>query len=241
MREELEKKLYNEFPLLYGGRNKPLTESLMGFGCECGDGWYDLLYELSSELEPMIANYYRENKKTLPCRRCMCKLDAHYGSQSYKPGKCLAVHKEATKRFWGAGTFHFYGKRFTKPWVRNLLRNLKGRTLLVINFFLKLFFNRLERCHCEGYDPQIPRASQVKEKFATLRFYMTGYLDEFDELINKAEAKSKITCELCGEPGVLRSSGYWLSTRCEKCAVDRDGKRIPTYEECKKELDESEA
>jgi hypothetical protein len=46
MRQELEEKLAKDYPQFFCGRDKPLTESLMGFGCEHGDGWYDLLSTL---------------------------------------------------------------------------------------------------------------------------------------------------------------------------------------------------
>lgn len=61
-----------------------------------------------------------------------------------------------------------------------------------------------------------PRASQVKEKFGTLRFYMTHQTEEMDKIISVAERKSAITCEECGKKGKLRGSG-WASTRCSPC------------------------
>ena len=61
-----------------------------------------------------------------------------------------------------------------------------------------------------------PRASQVKEKFGGLRFYMTHTSDEISDLIGKAEALSYKTCENCGNPGEERSNG-WISTRCDDC------------------------
>jgi len=48
-------KLFEDFPELYVGKDKPLTENLMAFGFECMDGWFDLIYELSGkivELDP---------------------------------------------------------------------------------------------------------------------------------------------------------------------------------------------
>lgn len=62
-------------------------------------------------------------------------------------------------------------------------------------------------------------ASQVKEKFGTLRFYVNHYPSEYDKevsnAIREAERKSEITCEECGEPGEITGKG-WLSTRCMK-------------------------
>lgn len=62
-----------------------------------------------------------------------------------------------------------------------------------------------------------PRASQVKEKFGTLRFYMTSATDEMYKLISEAESESARTCEMCGAPGKTRGGG-WLVTLCDGCA-----------------------
>jgi len=40
MNSEHTKVLYENHPMMYGGRKKPLTKSLMAFGFMCGDGWY---------------------------------------------------------------------------------------------------------------------------------------------------------------------------------------------------------
>lgn len=61
-----------------------------------------------------------------------------------------------------------------------------------------------------------PYASQVKEKYGTLRFYMSTYLDDFDDYINKAEDMSGETCEVCGDKGELFSRGHWYMTRCKE-------------------------
>jgi len=61
-----------------------------------------------------------------------------------------------------------------------------------------------------------PCASQVKEKYGTLRFYMTCETGEMSAIIEKAERQSARTCETCGRPGKIRGK-YWLSTRCLRC------------------------
>ena len=70
-------------------------------------------------------------------------------------------------------------------------------------------------------DPDMgrPCADQVKEKYATLCYYMSHYDDQIEAWIDEAEAESAVTCEKCGQPGVLRGKG-WLSTRCDECWVD---------------------
>jgi len=62
----------------------------------------------------------------------------------------------------------------------------------------------------------LPAVSQVKEKYGTLRFYMTHSFDEIEDLISEAETKSETTCEECGKPGNL-SGDYWIKVRCKPC------------------------
>lgn len=43
MNEELEKKLCEKYPEMFKGTLRPVTESLMCFGCQCADGWYRII------------------------------------------------------------------------------------------------------------------------------------------------------------------------------------------------------
>jgi len=45
--EALSKKLFDDFPRLYRNRH----ESSMQRGFECGDGWFELIYKLSQDIE----------------------------------------------------------------------------------------------------------------------------------------------------------------------------------------------
>ncbi len=62
------------------------------------------------------------------------------------------------------------------------------------------------------------KASQVKEKMGTLRFYMDSSTDEMENLINEAEAESERTCEKCGSPGSI-NDGPWYRVRCGSCGL----------------------
>lgn len=59
-------------------------------------------------------------------------------------------------------------------------------------------------------------ASQIKEKYGTLRFYTTNSSDLIEDIIAYAEHRSAYICEVCGKDGELNDSG-WLSVRCEEC------------------------
>ena len=67
-------------------------------------------------------------------------------------------------------------------------------------------------------------ALQVKEKFGTLRFYLSSETDEMSSLIEKAEKLSAYICEICGEDGDIRTNHGWLTTRCDPCHEEERGK-----------------
>lgn len=76
------------------------------------------------------------------------------------------------------------------------------------------------------------KVEQVKEKFGTLRFYISSVTDEDDkEVINEMykhigeyELKTVTTCEVCGEKGELRKEG-WYRTLCDKHHEERQKER----------------
>ena len=128
MKEIFEKQLFDDFPLLYD-KNADIRTSCMGFGFECGDGWYELIRELSSKLYPLIQKFKEQYPDEFDC---------------------------------------------------------------------------------------YPRASQVKEKFGSLRFYMDISTDEMCNLISEYEGRSEMICEVCGKPGSIDYKEKWLACRCEE-------------------------
>lgn len=61
----------------------------------------------------------------------------------------------------------------------------------------------------------LPTIQQVKEKFGTLRFYVDYTTDRVDNYIEFAERMSAKTCEVCGNPGTMRST-RWLKVLCDE-------------------------
>jgi len=122
MKQELDKKLVEDFPNLYQDRYKSMQETAMCWGFDVDDGWYNLIRELSEKLEKLI------------------KLEPE------------------------------------DTWAQF-------------------------------------RAVQVKEKFGSLRFYMSVETEEMEKEISNAEDKSSVTCEFCGNPGTIKGRG-WLKCVC---------------------------
>ena len=63
MKQELDEKLVKAFPLLYGDRSAPMQSTAMCWGFP-GDGWFDIIWDLSSKLEPLIQKFIDENQDT---------------------------------------------------------------------------------------------------------------------------------------------------------------------------------
>ena len=190
MKQELDKKLVDEFPLLYGDRDAPMQSTAMCWGFP-RNGWFDIIWDLSSKLEPLIQKFIDDNPN-MSCDGCGCVKKSHYGCKTGNPGKCLAIHVDPESEEEPPGNYL--------------------------------------ACFCDEYRSPHPRASQVKEKFGGLRFYMTHGTDEIFKLVNEAEALSYKTCEECGKPGEGRSDG-WVHTLCDTCHENWDEIRAKRWEE----------
>jgi hypothetical protein len=68
--------------------------------------------------------------------------------------------------------------------------------------------------------PQVV-ATQIKEKFGTLRFYYEGGDDYISGLVSMAESWSAVACEECGVPGTQNNQG-WIKTLCETHRRERE-------------------
>ena len=67
--------------------------------------------------------------------------------------------------------------------------------------------------------PQVV-ADQIKEKFASLRFYVYGGDEKTAGMIEMAEALTTRTCEVCGAPG-KKTKGGWIKTLCKRHAAEQ--------------------
>jgi hypothetical protein len=129
---ELEQKLFLKYRDLFAGRSQPLTQSLMGFGFECDDGWYDLIDTLCEQIVQCDAEFRKKHPDAPPLR-----------------------------------------------------------------------------------------ATQVKEKYGTLSFYVGPAAETVLDLTEFAEALSAKICETCGNKGRTRNKKSWLKTLCDQCAREQ--------------------
>jgi hypothetical protein len=99
-----------------------------------------------------------------------------------------------------------------------IIRSLCGNIQSHINHINCSRQKLLER---NPYNHPIPEeiepvvVDQIKEKFGGLRFYYTGGDSTIDGMVSMAESWAAHTCETCGNHGVGRSVGGWLTTLCD--------------------------
>ena len=133
MDRNLQDKLFKKYPMFFKHKND-LQQSLMGFGFECGNGWYPLISKL-----------------------------------------CHDIHKFFTTEY-----------------------DTKDYQHMVPPYF---------------------NVQQVKEKFGSLRFYVSSAPTEVFDMIHEAEKKSYYICEECGKEGkkFYRDNLPWIRTLCDDC------------------------
>lgn len=51
MKAELQNKLYEKYPKIFGQKDLPMTQTAMCFGIECGDGWYNIIDNLCAHIQ----------------------------------------------------------------------------------------------------------------------------------------------------------------------------------------------
>lgn len=165
MNRHYDKYLVTKYEPLYRNRYGDMQTTAMCWGFECGDGWFNIINNLSYMLCAdwlQVKKDYDRIKDRLGKKRFDSELDDPYN---------IIVTEEE-------------------------IHNAKER--------MNLWYDRT------------PVATQVKEKYGTLRFYIDGGTDEHYGAIQFAEHMSAVTCEVCGNKGKPNRDGGWISTRCEK-------------------------
>jgi hypothetical protein len=66
--------------------------------------------------------------------------------------------------------------------------------------------------------PQVT-VQQIKEKFGGLRFYYSGGDETVAGMVRMAESWAARSCEVCGNPGEVRHTG-WFRTLCAEHAAE---------------------
>lgn len=135
---------------------------------------------------------------------------------------CLGIEEEYYKTYpWYVILYHRFAYHVFPKW--NKLISKQPRFVNKILKYKTWTGKEIERRVYRGFLP-IPhwmKASQVKEKFGSLRFYLTSGTDNMFKYTDMAEELSQTTCETCGKPGKLITKG-WFYTACEEHTKEQD-------------------
>lgn len=244
MTDRLDEKMVRAFPLLYRDRYGDMRSTCMVWGFpfnEKNPGWFDLIWDLSSKLEPLIQKYLDENKPT-DCANCGCEEKLHdydllENCTKIVNGRCNNLHYLPYSFRWKWKPYSWpskvtnwkdHWKIFKAKYIHFLvIERIKNWISRAINFVLddilhqQFGITKVKPCWCKKFLLNHPCAIQVKSKLAGLRFYMTSGTDEMYKLIHDAEEKSYHICEVCGAGGKLRDDRYWIETLCDNCEKNR--------------------
>lgn len=69
MKQELQDKLYRQYPKIFKQKDLSMQETCMCWGIDCGDGWYDLIECLCQVIDNWMYNeeYRAKYEKREPC------------------------------------------------------------------------------------------------------------------------------------------------------------------------------
>ena len=189
MTEELDNKLCQKYPKIFADRNGNMMTTAMCWGFDCGDGWYNIIDSLCSNLQ---WNTDKNNKDYVIKNKILRKLIPQIRNIFYKI-----------------------------PYYHNLNRKIQINPIYYIR---KLLLNIIEAWRKKqtyiyiesGRYPQIV-ATQVKEKFGGLRFYVQGASTQQYAVIDFVGSLSYKVCEKCGSMKDIGSTQGWMKTLCKDC------------------------
>jgi hypothetical protein len=212
MKDQLTQRLVRRFPVLYQDYHSPMSQTCMCWGFDHGDGWFEIIWQLSLAIEEELQYSWLRKRWFLFKKsffrfwnKCIYTLSPPRPDKQVQSGSGTRedpyrwVVVEKAPRYWLArAASALLPEKDTHRiccWRRSM-KNLGFKTFVV--------------SPDTGFAVQ-----QVKEKFGTLRFYCPGN-DAIYRYVRLAERLSAVTCEDCGKPGTQNDSG-WIRTQCEEC------------------------
>lgn len=212
MNKELTQRLVRRFPVLYQDYNSPMSQTCMCWGFDHGDGWFEIIWQLSLAIEEELGyswlrtrwfllkksffRFWNKSIYALSPVRLDKQVQAGSGTTD-DPYRWVVVEK--APRDWLAKTASILISEKETDGIRSWRRTIEN-----------LGFKAFVVWPDTGFAVQ-----QVKEKYGTLRFYSPGN-DAIHKYVWLAQRLSSVTCEDCGKPGTANASG-WLRTQCDDC------------------------
>jgi len=145
MDQELQNKLFDKYPNLYVNKDKGIQASCMAFGCEVGNGWYELLSSLCHRIknhEENIASRlkYHEKNNTNPSASDSCYIPVTFDQVKEKYGGLRVYFSGGDDYVFGAVSMaeeYSYkiceicgnaGKPNKGGWISTLCDNCRNKT-----------------------------------------------------------------------------------------------------------------
>lgn len=106
MRDELDQLLCQRYPALFAERTLPATDSAMGRGFECGDGWFPIIDQLCSLIDWNVAHGEMPTVSVVQVKEKFGSLRFRYrGGNSKTEGmrqmaEALSVHIDEATGHW---------------------------------------------------------------------------------------------------------------------------------------------
>ena len=212
MNSELTQRLVKRFPVLYQDYHSPMTQTCMCWGFDHGDGWFEIIWQLSLAIEEELGYSWLQKRWFLVKKGFFRR----WNRVVYK----LSPAQDDKRKQEGSGT-----KEDPYRWVvvekapRDCLARLAWKLFPPPRFDdYRSWRAKLQRLGFKAFVrwPHTGLAVvQVKEKFGTLRFYCGG-TEAIAKYVRLAERLSSVTCEDCGKLGKANDSG-WIRTQCDAC------------------------
>lgn len=180
MKDEFELKLQKDYPFMKQNRVNGERNSYRRFGCECSNGWYNLIHNLCQEITEKYAEYQLPvDIVVLQVKQKFATLRFYY---EYEDAPC----KLQALDFIGSGSSIRLNPRHSEEDPKQRLRN------------------------------------------------------EITEIVRKYEKKSASVCEICGADNAERRnmSRYYVRTVCGKCYDAHIRKQAETTEKQKNDIKE---
>ena len=167
MRKELDEKLCKDFPSIYIDRNGDMRTTAMCWGFDIGDGWFDLIYNLSSTIQSKL-NYLNELYK----KRNGPKTDEIY-----------ALWTSQVKEKYGGLRFYYYtsGPEPHDEEMRDAVTRIFNQIEGIASFTEKLSYSVCEECGDRG---RPNKHGWIRTLCAKCRYgeeFMEVYQEEEDE------------------------------------------------------------
>lgn len=214
MNKENTMKLVRRFPVLYQDFYSDMRETCMCWGFSHGDGWFDIIWQLSLAIEEELGYSWLQERRFLFAK----KYSRKWNDLIYK----LSPVRERKYKMEGKGVKGDPMRQVLvhydpPPWDEKIAQFLFGKTERIGSVWVdRIALKKLR------WDPDTGFAvTQVKEKFGGLRYYTNRGNDRLYAFVHLAERLANATCENCGRLGRERPGG-WIQTLCDACAKPKE-------------------